>query len=109
MKAKQTVEKVVNEARDKLIELYNPLAIYLFGSYAWGHPDEFSDLDFLIVVEKTENRYQDLVAGHKALVLLDLPKDILLLTKAEFEQDAEDISSIPYKVKKKGKQIYAKA
>jgi uncharacterized protein len=109
MRNNQAVEKVINEARDKLIKLYSPVAIYIFGSYAWGHPDEYSDLDFLIVVEKIGNRYTDLVAGHRALALLDLPKDILLLTQEEFDQDAKDISTIPYKVMRKGKQIYAKA
>jgi predicted nucleotidyltransferase len=106
---KQAVEVVISEAKDKLIKLYNPVAIYLFGSYAWGHPDEYSDLDFLIVVEKIADRYNDLVAGHRALALLEIPKDILLLTRQEFEQDAKDISTIPYKVMRKGKQIYAKA
>ncbi len=109
MRNQQSIERIVNEARDKLIKLYNPVAIYLFGSYAWGNPDEYSDLDFLIVVEKTDNRYADLVAGHRALALLDIPKDILLLTAEEFEQDSQAIFTIPYKVKHKGKQIYAKA
>lgn len=46
----------ISEITERLVRLYNPQAIYLFGSYAWGHPDEDSDLDFLIIVDKVEGR-----------------------------------------------------
>ena len=36
MEKKALFEKV----KQKLIECYDPLKIYIFGSYAWGHPDE---------------------------------------------------------------------
>ncbi len=62
----------------KLIETYNPLSIYLFGSYAWGTPNEDSDLDLLIVVDSyANNHHKMLVAGHRALAQLRVAKDIL--------------------------------
>jgi predicted nucleotidyltransferase len=38
---------VIEEVKNRLIKAYNPLEIYIFGSYAWGHPDDESDLGSL--------------------------------------------------------------
>jgi uncharacterized protein len=107
---KQSLEKIVNDARDKLIKTYNPLAIYIFGSYAWGCPDGESNLDLLVVVDtEVKDRYRAFVEGHRALVGLPVPKDILLLSQKEFEQASERTSSLHYKIKRQGKKIYARA
>lgn len=103
---KQLIELVKN----KLVETYSPVSIYLFGSYAWGKPDEESDLDLLIIVnEYGEQRYKMLVEGHKALSRLRLSKDLLLYSKAEFDERSQDITTLCYKIKREGVQIYAKA
>ncbi len=102
--------KIIEEAKNRLVKVYDPLAIYLFGSYAWGTPDEDSDLDFLVVVDKTdEKRHGMLVKGHRALIDLDVSKDIIVYTKDEFDQRAEDITTLGYKIKRSGRKIYAKA
>jgi len=103
-------QQTIEEVKKRLVRAYNPLAIYIFGSYAWGSPDEDSDLDVLIIVDKIEkNRHRALVEGHAALVGLMLSKDLILLTKEEFEKDSEDITTLHYKIKRQGKKIYAKA
>ncbi len=103
-------KKTIEEVKERLIKTYNPLAIYVFGSYAWGCPDEESDLDLLIVVENIAmSRHHALVEGHRALIGMGLSKDLILLTKEEFEKDSEDITTLHYKIKRRGKQIYAKA
>ena len=103
-------ERMIDSVKAKLIETYNPYAIYLFGSYAWGTPSEDSDLDVLIIVDKlTSVRHKMLVEGHTALFDLDLSKDLLLYSKTEFEELSEDEMALCYKVKHEGLQIYAKA
>lgn len=94
----------------KLVEAYDPVEIYLFGSYVWGHPDDESDLDLLIVVnELTGSRYKMMVRGHKALIDEFISKDIIVYTKQEFDSRAQDPISCAFKIKSKGKRIYAKA
>jgi uncharacterized protein len=101
---------LLEEVKKRLVATYCPVEIYIFGSYAWGCPDEESDLDILVVVEDlNEDRYRLLVEGHRALMDLPLSKDLLLLSKKEFERDSENVSTIHYKIKRKGKRIYAKA
>lgn len=101
---------LIEEVKNRLVKTYNPIEIYIFGSYAWGHPDDGSDLDLLVVVDKLDkHRYTAMAEGHKALMDLKLSKDILLYTKEEFEDDSHNTSTLGYKIKLMGKQIYAKA
>lgn len=75
-----------------------------------GNPDEDSDLDLLVIVDKIDSsRYSMLVQGHKALGDLRFAKGLLLYSKEEFKVLSEDEMALCYKVKHEGIQIYAKA
>lgn len=103
-------QTMIEEVKKRLVQAYNPMIIYLFGSYAWGHPNEDSDLDLLVVIEKYEkDYYHTLIDGHRALMDLDLAKDILVLDKAKFEEYGDDERRFYYTIKRKGKIIYARA
>ena len=103
-------KSIIEEVKKKLIETYDPIAIYIFGSYAWGSPTEESDLDLLIVVDKSDEKsYKRPVAGHYALQELDIPKDLIVKTKEEFESSVGNVTTLSYKIKKDGKLIYARA
>ncbi len=108
-----TVNKVIIESvKNKLIETYQPLEIYLFGSYAWGVPHEESDLDLLTVVDDCEDadaRHKMLVQGYLALSQFRIPKDIMLFSKEEFNEMSCDTTTLCYKIKRQGMKIYAKA
>ena len=105
-----TKKALIEEVKKRLIEVYNPVAIYLFGSYAWGIPTEDSDLDLLIVVDESEEKsYKRPVAGHRALRGLDVSKDLIVKTKEEFEKDSSNITTLIYKIKNDGELIYARA
>lgn len=96
---KETIEEVKN----RLVKTYNPIAIYLFGSYAWGSPTEDSDLDLLIVVDKSNERSFDRPRpGQRALFGLGISKDMIVYTKDEFEKYADNITTLEYKIKKEG-------
>ena len=103
---KETIEEVKN----RLVKTYNPIAIYLFGSYAWGTPTEDSDLDLLIVIDKSDEKsYQRQRSGHHALFGLGISKDLIVYTKDEFERISGDITTLGYKIKREGKVIYARS
>ena len=100
----------IEEVKNRLVDTYDPLAIYLFGSYAWGKPDEDSDLDILVIVDKfKKRRVQTIADGYLALFGTGIHKDLLVYSKDDFEKNADDVASICYKIKRKGKIIYAKA
>lgn len=106
MISKETIEEVKN----RLIKTYDPIAIYIFGSYAWGSPSEDSDLDLLVIVDKSDERpIKRSIEGYKALWGLGISKDIIVYTKSEFESGAKKEMSLSHKIKSRGKVIYARA
>lgn len=44
----------LDEITARLVAEFDPEAVYLFGSYVWGEPDEDSDLDLLVVVAESD-------------------------------------------------------
>jgi predicted nucleotidyltransferase len=103
-------KSTLEEVKRRLIEAYNPVAIYVFGSYAWGTPTEESDLDLLVVIDESDEKsYKRPVVGYRALRGLDISKDLIVKTKDEFENSASNITTLVYKIKKSGKLIYARA
>ena len=100
-------EDLKSKILKRLITAYHPKEIYLFGSYAWGNPDEQSDIDLMIVVdESSEKPHQRPRKGFRALRGLKIAKDILVYTKDEFDNLANDISTLCYRVKKEGLRLY---
>ena len=97
----------IEEAVKRLVETYNPLVIYLFGSYAWGKPHEDSDLDFMLVVpENVEHTFELRRKGNRALAGIGFSVDFLFNTPTSFNYRAEHPSSLEYKIKKEGKILY---
>lgn len=103
-------QETIEEVKNRLVNVYNPLEIYLFGSYAWGTPNEDSDLDLLIVVEASnEKSHHRCIPGQEALWGMGISKDIFVYTKDEFLERTRLVASLPYKVKHEGKVLYARA
>lgn len=103
---KQLIQTVVN----RLVETYQPEAIFIFGSFAWGKPNEGSDLDLLVVVGQSEEKpYKRILKGLKSLRGLRIPKDILVYTQSEFEEMAKERASLCYKIKQEGIKAYEAA
>lgn len=88
---------------DKVAKAYKPEKIILFGSYATGKADQFSDFDFLII-KQTKDRYFDRAKMVHRIIGLSLPADILVYTPEEFEA-AKD-SFFIQEILKEGKTLY---
>lgn len=71
----------------RLVEYYHPQQIILFGSVAYGNPNEDSDIDLLIIKDTTETplerrvRVRRLVADPERRI----PFSPLVLTPAELQ------------------------
>ena len=91
----------------RLVGSLSPERILLFGSHAWGIPDEDSDVDLLVIVSDSDlPPYKRARAGYKALRGVRLPKDILVLTQAEFERQATVRCSLARRALEHGKVLY---
>jgi len=102
--------QILETVKTKLAEAYKPKLIYLFGSYAWGRPDEQSDLDMLIIVEKSDEKsYKRPRKGLESLSGLKIAKDIIVYTSDEFEELSRDVTTLAHKIKAEGIKLYEAA
>ena len=65
------------------------LKIYLFGSHAYGEPNEYSDLDMLVIVEDNLDPIKATIIINKTLVgKRTTPLDIVVNRKKDFSEAA---------------------
>jgi uncharacterized protein len=102
--------EIIEEVKNRLVKTYNPLEIYLYGPHAYGTTDPESDLDLAVIVEEANfpNDARE-VDGYRALFGLGVPKEIIVYTKQEFDEESQNISCFGYNIKRLGKRIYAKS
>ena len=100
-------QETINEMTRRLVKAYNPVAIYLFGSYAWGTPTEDSDVDLMVLVNTyTTSSIEMIIQGQEALASIRQPKDILVNTIDVFEDRAKHNTTLQKLIKDKGVLVY---
>lgn len=103
-------QETIQEAIRRLVKAYNPLEIYIYGKYAWGNPDEDDDLNLLIIVETSNKKvYQRGDLAFDALLSLEIPKNVTVFTKGEFDAFCKDVTSLSSEIKNRGKKVYARS
>ncbi len=103
----QTAERIIQETSEQLREHLAPEAIWLFGSHARGDAEEDSDLDFLVVVEhSTEPRYRRAQKAHRILSGLEMAKDVIVMTRTEWERSRKVKVSLANTVLREGRKLY---
>jgi predicted nucleotidyltransferase len=101
-------DPVLAEVVRRLVEVYHPLRIYLFGSVARGDAGPDSDYDLMVVVpDETPAELQDSKLGYRALWGLGIAKDLLVWKQSDFEGRLHLKASLPSAVVREGKLLYA--
>ncbi len=49
-------DSLIQTATQKLVAEFQPEQIWLFGSHAWGTPNEDSDVDLMVIVPSSDER-----------------------------------------------------
>jgi predicted nucleotidyltransferase len=93
-----------------LVEQFHPEQVILFGSYAYGEPDEHSDVDLLVVKPVQESRLKDKIAIRAAWwpILLSgspLSFDLLLANPEEHARRSLAGSAYYKEITKKGLRL----
>ena len=90
-----------------LVHEFAPEQIILFGSHAWGVPNEDSDIDLMVVVkDSAHSPLQRTWRARSVLRQFTMPKDILVSTRVEFDAYRNIPASLTYKLATKGRVIY---
>lgn len=102
-----TQPTVALEALKRILHIAQPERVILFGSWARGEASADSDLDLLVAMPFSGSRAQVTLLLLRALADLPLPKDVIVLTPAEWETKRQLPGTIAYPAEHKGVVLYA--
>jgi hypothetical protein len=101
-------EPILREILSRLVEVYSPVCIYLFGSKARGDGGPDSDYDLLVVLpDDAPQHLRNSMIGHAAVGAVGVPKDILVCTDTYFRSRLHLKASLPATVTGEGLLLYA--
>lgn len=95
----------------RIVEVFHPQQIILFGSYAEGHPREDSDVDLLVVMSYTDRPFK--IAAKIRMALEEVLNqavslDILVRTPNELDARLNMGDQFMQTIVQKGKTLYGK-
>ena len=95
---------------ERIILLANPRQVILFGSQARGTANEDSDIDLLIIgdrsSEETWSRRREIGRIRRGLPIMGVPIDILFFTPEEIEKWRHTTNHVVSEALREGKVLY---
>ena len=105
--ATKNISPEIKKITKKIVQEYNPEKIILFGSYAWGNPDDDSDLD-LFIIKKSNKRRIDRARELRSILFGNNfpPLDLFIYTPEEIKKRKKIGDFFILDIIQKGKIIY---
>ncbi len=101
-------DPIVSVLVRRLVEIYHPDRIFLFGSSARGDAGPDSDYDIMVVVpDSAPPHLVDCAPAYRALRGLGIAKDILVWTRTEFDKRLHLKASLPSTILREGILLHA--
>ena len=97
--------KAIQQYCDAIATAFKPRKIILFGSYAYGTPDEDSDVDVMVVMPKKRFR-RDLGFKMRMKVPASFPVDVLVEPEDRLQARIQDRESFILDITEKGRVMY---
>ena len=103
----------IDKTKSQIIASLKPLnldKIILFGSYAYGIPNEDSDLDICIIDDNYTSKIDKKLEIRKKLKEIKISKDILLVDNNYYLSHSDEhwLNTALYDVRHKGEILYEK-
>jgi len=95
------IASIKHEIIERLKPL-NPEKIILFGSFAYGEPNEDSDIDICVIERDYENKWEEKKKIRELLKDIKIPKDILNPRLKEYEFYKNECGSVYRDIEEKG-------
>ena len=106
---KTVSSELLAEMTRRLVAEFQPEQVILFGSHAWGTPNEDSDVDLLVIVSQSDEKpIQRAVRAQNCMDKLLVPADILVKTRAEIERYRHVRASLERKMLERGRILYGR-
>jgi predicted nucleotidyltransferase len=102
---KTGIVREIDNIKKKIVAACRPQKIILFGSHAYGHPGNESDIDFLVIVPFKGK------AAYKAIEILEavrptIPVDLIVRTPEQLQTRLSQNDFFLKEVMSKGKVLY---
>ena len=97
-----TIYEIVN----KIAVNYKPQQIILFGSFAYGTPNDDSDLDLFILKETDKTPHERNIKVLEILHEIKVPVDVTVYTTKEYNQWKNVKHTLEYTIYTKGKIVF---
>jgi len=106
-----TVTAIADPALDRLlrrvVEVMDPLEVWLFGSRAEGRARPDSDYDLLVVLpDSTPEEAFDPVRAWHIGRSVRVSSDIIPCTRSEFDEERDEIDSLPRVATSRGRKLF---
>ena len=105
------VKKIIFQIVEDIKNKYNPERIILYGSFAYGAPDENSDIDLLIIKETSERPLDRRVRVRRMVDIRDSSYPAfspIVLTPEEIKQRLEIGDQFIQEILTRGEVLYAR-
>ncbi|PSB00543.1 nucleotidyltransferase domain-containing protein [Merismopedia glauca CCAP 1448/3] len=102
-------EEIIAEITQSLVTELNPEEIVLFGSYAWGQPNEYSDIDLCVIVPDGIagfNRVEWGIRGLNAVFDIYANVDIVVMPRSLMDSFKKVPASLHRKIADQGILLY---
>jgi predicted nucleotidyltransferase len=101
-------DELLKGVTERIVDAFAPERVILFGSYAEGRATADSDLDLLVVTERSLGRKEQLARTQDLFRDMPLPVQVITISRQEFEETRDVIGGIAYPASKYGRGIYEK-
>lgn len=103
---KRDIQNEIGSIKKQLVSKYHPKKIIIFGSAAWGDPDENSDIDILIIKDDVPFYGRERIRELYRIIDSELPLDLLVYKTEEFDERLREGDPFIKLIAVKGKMIY---
>jgi len=91
---------------DRIVNMFSPKKIIIFGSAANGTAGEDSDVDLLIVMDTEQSYHRRSGPIRAAMRGIPVATDVMVLTPCEYEELKDDESSFASEISRTGVVAY---
>jgi predicted nucleotidyltransferase len=104
---KQLKQQDLDAITQRIVAAVHPEKIILFGSHAWGQPSEDSDIDIMVIVDKSDQPgYRRARDVYRSLRGLKLPVEVLVRTGEELARGMHLKTSLERKAVENGRVLH---
>lgn len=98
--------KMIRSIARHIAERFDPDAIILFGSHAYGAPDAHSDVDLLVVMDTPNGEMEAMVEIAKSLPISGFGVDVVVRSRQTLERRKKLGDWFLREITEKGKVLY---